>query len=164
MTNHEPKPANPLYVTLLACIGWIGLPIALALRSWYVSQHDIGDYFLGEGLMDVLEYWLFAGALTVGLDTFRRKTDMELGVWAIAAIAFGVSLLAMGADFVMRTYATFWPGETGALFVDVISLVLWIPAVLIWYGTMLFGTPIYSVFLTNQAICAWRAFFSGQVT
>ena len=132
--------------------------IALALRSWYVSQHDVGDYFLGEGLMDVLEYWLFAGALTVALDTFRRKTDMELGVWAIAVIAFGVSVLTMGADSAMRTYATFWPGATGWLFTDVISLILWIPAVLILFGTMLFGTPIYTVFLTQRAVRSWRAY------
>ena len=134
------------------------MAIGIAWRIWYVSQHDVGNYFLGDGVMEILESWLFAGVVMVALDTFRRKTDMELGVWAIAVIAFGVSVLAKGADFVMRTYATFWPGATGWLFMDVISLILWIPAVLILFGTMLFGTPIYAVFLTRRALSSWRAY------
>ena len=35
----EIRPAKPLYVTLLACLGWIGLTIPE--RRMYVSQHDV---------------------------------------------------------------------------------------------------------------------------
>ncbi len=123
-----------------------------------MSQHDFGDYFPGEGVFEVLQSWFVAGVVMVVLDTFRRKTDTEMGVWAIAAISFGLSVLSRAADFVMRRSDTFWPGATGSPLIDVISLILWIPAVLIWFGTMLFGTPIYTLFLTVRAIRAWRAY------
>ena len=123
-----------------------------------MSQHDFGDYFPGEGVLEVLQSWFVAGVVMVVLDTFRRKTDTEMGVWAIAAISFGLSVLSRAADFVMRRSDTFWPGATGSPLIDVISLILWIPAVLIWFGTMLFGTLIYTLFLTVRAIRGWRAY------
>ena len=123
-----------------------------------MSQHDFGDYFPGEGVFEVLQSWFVAGVVMVVLDTFRRKTDTEMGVWAIAAISFGLSVLSRAADFVMRRSDTFWPGATGSPLIDVISLILWIPAVLIWFGTMLLGTPIYTLFLTVRAIRGWRAY------
>ena len=123
-----------------------------------MSQHNFGDYFPGEGVFEVLQSWFVAGVVMVVLDTFRRKTDTEMGVWAIAAISFGLSVLSKAADFVMRRSDTFWPGATGSPLIDVISLILWIPAVLIWFGTMLFGTLIYTLFLTLRAIRSWRAY------
>ena len=123
-----------------------------------MSQHDFGDYFPGEGVFEVLQSWFVAGVVMVVFDTFRRKTDTEMGVWAIAAISFGLSVLSRAADFVMRRSDTFWPGATGSPLIDVISLILWIPAVLIWFGTMLFGTLIYTLFLTLRAIRSWRAY------
>ena len=92
----------------------------------------------------------------VVLDTFRRKTDTELGFWAIAAIAFAVSVLTRAADFLMRRSDAFWPGATGSLLIDVISLLIWIPAVLIWFVTMLFGTLIYTVYFTRRSVSSWR--------
>lgn len=136
-------------------MGWIGLATCIHLRIAYVSEHDFGDYFPGEGVIAVLESWLVAGVVMVVLDTFRRKTDTELGFWAIA---FGVSVLTRAADFLMRTSDAFWPGETGSLVIDVISLLIWLPAVLIWLVTMFFGTLTYTVYFTRRAVSSWRAY------
>ena len=125
----------------------------------YESQHDLFHEIPGEGTVDVLEFWFVVGVVMVALDTLRRKTDTETGVWAIAAIWFGLPVMVWGVDFAMRTFETIRSGVTGSGLSYVISLIMWIPAVSPLPVTTLLGTPIYTLFLTLRAIRSWRAYF-----
>ena len=124
----------------------------------YESQHDLFHEIPGEGTVDVLEFWFVVGVVMVALDTLRRKTDTETGVWVIAAIWFGLPVMVWGVDFAMRTFETIRSGVTGSGLSYVISLIMWIPAVSPLPLTTLLGTPIYALFLTVRALRAWRAY------
>ena len=156
VTTDAPKPAKPLYVTLLACIGWIGLAIAIARRNSYVSQHDFLNEIPGEGEADVLMSWCVAGVVMVALDAFRGKSDSETRIWRIAVFSFGlcvsglVSILAalLGLDAV----------GVGSGFIDVILVILALPASALMaplFVTVMLGTPALTLFMTVRAIRSW---------
>ncbi len=159
MTNEAQRPTHPLFVTLLACPGWIVLALSILWRIWYEPQRDLANEFIDEGSILVMVAWFVAGVAMVALDKFRSKSDSEQRVWRIAALAFGLTVVGACLYAARILLVVVLTGLGASLIpLTVVGLILDIPAntfVFLFLVTSAIGTPAYMLYLTYRAIRSW---------
>ena len=154
----EIRPAKPLYVTLLACLGWIGLTIPVLRRIWYVSQHDVLDEFPTEAEFSVFLPWFVMLIVLIVLDKSRRESGSEQRVWRIAAIPFRLKIVGLSLSMAVMVAIAVTGFGNGLGPVQVIGLIIVLLTGVLALVTLSIGLPAYTLFLTLRAIRAWRAY------